>query len=270
MPHTATLCGRSCRANNSSVVISAAPSCSCSCAGLRASEPVATTKARACTRRPSPSSSRSGAAKRAPVCSRSLSARACSWRTLPCTSWSRICRASCHSCCGVACPLGRAARHCACGMPAGISWRKPSQRWAACSTALEGMQPTRAQVVPSGPWSISTARAPARRSVLYAFMPAVPAPMTATSTVMEEGAMCTLLVSGARCPHCAKPAARRPRCHAAVNAYCARSATTGGTGAVCGWGVCGASWLRRSDSMRCCRSRAQVRRSRPSAFSGAP
>jgi hypothetical protein len=53
---------------------------------------------------------------------------------------------------------------------------------AGLQHGLDGMQPTRAQVVPSGPWSMITARTPALRSVLKAFMPAVPAPMTATST----------------------------------------------------------------------------------------
>ncbi len=45
------------------------------------------------------------------------------------------------------------------------------------------MQPTRAQVVPWGPPSISTARRPPAIAARYAARPAVPAPMTVTSTV---------------------------------------------------------------------------------------
>lgn len=56
--------------------------------------------------------------------------------------------------------------------------------WAAAPAAIrsfDGMQPTRAQVVPPGPRSISTDRAPAAEAARWAAMPAVPAPITATS-----------------------------------------------------------------------------------------
>ena len=46
------------------------------------------------------------------------------------------------------------------------------------------MQPTRAQVVPSSPPSIIAALAPAPLAARYAARPAVPAPITATSTCM--------------------------------------------------------------------------------------
>jgi hypothetical protein len=46
------------------------------------------------------------------------------------------------------------------------------------------MQPTRAQVVPSGPRSISRAVRPAQRISWKAVTPAVPAPITAMSVSM--------------------------------------------------------------------------------------
>src|SRR5450759_556578 len=59
--------------------------------------------------------------------------------------------------------------------------------WAASAAAMRsllGMQPTRAQVVPYSPPSIITALTPAALAARYAVMPAVPAPITATSTCM--------------------------------------------------------------------------------------
>src|SRR5690554_8200344 len=53
---------------------------------------------------------------------------------------------------------------------------------AACKATLDGMQPTLAQVVPSGPESISTKDLFARFTSRKAYRPAVPAPMMATST----------------------------------------------------------------------------------------
>lgn len=57
--------------------------------------------------------------------------------------------------------------------------------WAASAAAIKsllGMQPTLAQVVPYGPLSIISTRLPCMRAALCAVMPAVPLPITATST----------------------------------------------------------------------------------------
>lgn len=47
------------------------------------------------------------------------------------------------------------------------------------------MQPILAQVVPYGPPSIKTTRPPWERAARYAARPALPAPMTATSAVVD-------------------------------------------------------------------------------------
>jgi len=58
---------------------------------------------------------------------------------------------------------------------------RAAHKAAVCSATFDGMQPTRAQVVPSGPRSISTKERPAARTSRMAYMPALPAPMMATS-----------------------------------------------------------------------------------------
>ena len=70
-------------------------------------------------------------------------------------------------------------------MPRGASACASCKPLAAASSSFDGMQPTRAQVVPNSPASISTARLPAERAARNADMPAVPAPITATSTFVS-------------------------------------------------------------------------------------
>jgi hypothetical protein len=59
------------------------------------------------------------------------------------------------------------------------------RRWKSSATwitAFDGMQPTRAQVVPSSPPLMSTTDFPAGRTRLMAYKPALPDPIIATST----------------------------------------------------------------------------------------
>src|SRR5471032_2985733 len=69
-------------------------------------------------------------------------------------------------------------------MPRGACAFASCRPLAAASNSLDGMQPTRAQVVPNSAPSISTTCLPACRPARYAAIPAVPAPMTAPSTLI--------------------------------------------------------------------------------------
>lgn len=55
------------------------------------------------------------------------------------------------------------------------------------------MQPARTQVVPHGPASISSVRAPASAAARRAAKPAVPAPITATSTSLRAATSLSLV-----------------------------------------------------------------------------
>src|ERR1700734_3361669 len=67
-------------------------------------------------------------------------------------------------------------------MPKGPAFFAPCATSAAAMRSLLGMQPTRAHIVPGGPCSMSSTRAPVADAAWYAARPAVPAPRTATST----------------------------------------------------------------------------------------
>jgi hypothetical protein len=67
-------------------------------------------------------------------------------------------------------------------MPNSLALSIPCAASAAATSNFDGMQPTRAQVVPYGPDSIITTFAPAFAASRRAASPAVPAPITATST----------------------------------------------------------------------------------------
>lgn len=173
-PSMPTLAGSSSRSNSVSVVSTRSPS-AFSKPGTTGPEPVATITALASTRRPS-TSSVLGPTKRARPISRSSPAADCVRLAVLPASMSRVARAWRHRSMGRWAPAGGSAPF--------NSVRSVAHCAPACSTAFDGMQPTRAQVVPSGPWLISTRDRPSLPSSAKAPMPAVPAPMMATSVWM--------------------------------------------------------------------------------------
>jgi hypothetical protein len=165
--------GSASRSNSVSVVSTDVPSAS-SAAGTTGREPVAMMKAWALTRWPSTTRVRGPVNRAVPISSRSPAAFTVRWAA-PAASMSRVARAWRHRLSAVAAPV-------AVDVPCSRS-RRLAQRCPACKAALDGMQPTRAQVVPSGPWSISRADLPAHVTSWNAVSPAVPAPMMAMSVV---------------------------------------------------------------------------------------
>ena len=173
-PTTATDCGKSVHSNTASLVMTLSPA-ACHSGGTMGVEPVAITTLAASTSVCSSTCNVPGEIKRAWPRSFSSSGMALTPSSTKPTKRSRSLRTRLITCW----PSMRTGP--ACTPKAGAA----ATAWAASAAAIKsllGMQPTRAQVVPYGPLSIISTRLPCMRAALCAVMPAVPLPITATST----------------------------------------------------------------------------------------
>ena len=173
-PKTAAERGRSCQSKTSSLTINRSPAV-LNGGGTMGRDPVAMMTVRAVRRLPSASSNVVSSMKRA--CCR-IKWRSSKLSTASLTkptnrSRSRRTRSITATPSIVTSPVDT---------PNLSVWRASCAASAAAISNLEGMQPTRAQVVPSGPPSIKATRSVCFTTSRKAAIPEVPAPRMATST----------------------------------------------------------------------------------------